>query len=667
MKVKNVLSTAALISAISVHMACAAPAPHVQGSAGAAAVSEEKRGKGIDYMLLVNKTHELPKDYESKVDLVRVKNSFGENFQVERKTYAHFLALQKELREEDGIQIELESAYRSVARQRELTEELRQSEGEDYVKNFVAVPGFSEHHTGLALDITIVEEGQKISDEYLQWETPYQKMHRKLAKHGFILRYPPGKSGLTGYAYESWHCRYVGKEMAEKISALGVTLEEYLLDDGKTAALKAAHITPEYWTKRNPAGEKIRAQKEIAAFQQVLRQRDMMLSDLAHYPQTVAREEILAKMDYAMEDFMEDEPDGLYENSQRHMQAGHTWRNKPLSQQRYDEARQNCARDLLPEKVTSRYALAQSRANLRYLPENDGWYDDPRDAHYDLLQGNVLDPAEPVAVLAESRDKQFVFVDTRNYSGWVERSDLIFLDRGKWLSYAAPRDFLIIAANKKTLEVCGGSQLDFQMGSRLPLLEPKLRKDGTWLVAVPLQVNGQLQEIRLAVPDDDTVHKGYLPFSENNLIRQAFRFYMDLYGWGGLEGGVDCSLLTADVYRSLGLDIPGDANRQRDFVPPRAAFAGFMSREARLQALGQLRPGDMLFSPGHAMMYLGKDDRGEPYIIQAGSSRYFPGEGDEGALKYYTRRVTVDDFYFYKRPDKQLLEAITSASGFPAE
>ncbi|WP_185753719.1 NlpC/P60 family protein [Selenomonas sp. AB3002] len=168
----------------------------------------------------------------------------------------------------------------------------------------------------------------------------------------------------------------------------------------------------------------------------------------------------------------------------------------------------------------------------------------------------------------------------------------------------------------------------------------------------------------MAVPDDETVHKGYLPFSENNLIRQAFRFYMDLYGWGGLEGGVDCSLLTADVYRSLGLDIPGDANRQRDFVPAKVSFAEGMSRKERLQALGQLRPGDMLFSPGHAMMYLGTDDRGEPYIIQAGSSRCFPGEGDEGALKYYTRRVTVDDFYFYKRPDKQLIDAIVSASGF---
>ena len=655
-KAKRVL-TAAVIGAMSVNIFFAMPVTAAQESPMAAV------GSVIDYGLLVNKTHKLPDDYESKVDLVSVKNSFGEDFRVERETYAHFLDLRKDLWD-SGIQIELESAYRSVARQRELTEELRQSEGEDYVKNFVAVPGFSEHHTGLALDITIVENGKKINDEYLQWETPYQKMHRKLAEHGFILRYPPGKADITGYAYESWHCRYVGQELAKKIFALGVTLEEYLLDDAETAALKAARITPEYWTARNPAGEKIRSQKEIEDFQRILRQKDMMLSDLAHYPQAVARKEILAKMDYAMEDFTAEDPEGLYENSQHQMKAGQAWRNKPLSKQRYDEVRQNCAKESVPDRVTPQYALALRRANLRYLPENDGWYDDPRDAHYDLIQGNVLDPAEPVAVLAESRDKKFVFVDTRNYSGWVERSALVFVDRGKWLAYAGPKDFLVITANKKTIDAGNGCRLEFQMGSRLPLIKPARRKDGTWLVVVPLKVNGVLQEAEVSVPDDETVHKGYLPFSENNLIRQAFRFYMDLYGWGGLEGGVDCSLLTADVYRSLGLDIPGDANRQRDFVPARVSFAEGMSRKERLQAVGQLRPGDMLFSPGHAMMYLGTDDRGEPYIIQAGSSRYFPGEGDEGALKYYTRRVTVDDFYFYKRPDKQLIDAIVSASGF---
>ncbi len=154
MNAKRVL-TAAVIGAMSVKIFFAMPAIAAQERPMAAV------GSAIDYGLLVNKTHKLPDDYEAKVDLVSVKNSFGEDFRVERETYAHFLDLRKDLWD-SGIQIELESAYRSVARQRELTEELRQSEGEDYVKNFVTVPGFSEHHTGLVLDITIMENGEKI-------------------------------------------------------------------------------------------------------------------------------------------------------------------------------------------------------------------------------------------------------------------------------------------------------------------------------------------------------------------------------------------------------------------------------------------------------------------------------------------------------------------------
>ena len=145
-----------------------------------AAASAAHKKSRTDYLLLVNKTHKLPDDYEAKLDLVTVKNYFGKEFQVERETYAHFTELQADLLKE-GIRIELESTYRSVARQKELTEELRLSEGEDYVKNYVAVPGYSEHHTGLALDVTIVKNGKTTDDYYGTTETPYQIMHRCIA------------------------------------------------------------------------------------------------------------------------------------------------------------------------------------------------------------------------------------------------------------------------------------------------------------------------------------------------------------------------------------------------------------------------------------------------------------------------------------------------------
>ena len=165
----------------------------------------------------------------------------------------------------------------------------------------------------------------------------------------------------------------------------------------------------------------------------------------------------------------------------------------------------------------------------------------------------------------------------------------------------------------------------------------------------------------MRIPADDTVNKGWLPYSENNLIRQAFRFLGDLYGWGGLEEGVDCALFTADVYRSVGVDFPVDAEEQRLAVPVSLDLEK-MDEKTKFGAITKLHPGDLLFTDGHVMMYLGRDDSGEPYVIHAGSSRWFPGEGEEnGPLKYYTRRVTVDNLRWFKSSEKTCLDLIINA------
>lgn len=604
--------------------------------------------------LLVNKTHKLPDDYESVVALVTVKNCFGKKFQVERETYEHFLELREDLLK-SGIQIELESAYRSVARQRQLTEELRATEGEEYVKSFVAVPGYSEHHTGLAIDATIVVNGSPVADYYGTQETLYQKMHRKLADHGFILRYPPGKSGVTGYDYESWHIRYVGKETAQKIFLQGLTLEEYLAGGEETSAMKSKYGSAEYWTRRNPGGNTIMDESEREAIGEAMRKKSAALADMADYPDTLAGDEIRKKIASAKSSFWYFEPEKVYENG------------LPLSRSRYWQTVDNCAFNTLRERQSVRFALTTTRANLRYLPESVGWYEDSYDTHYDLLQGVAIDPAEPLAVLTESRDKRFCFVEMRNFIGWMDKNAMVFTDREKWMEYAAPENFLVITDHKKKIQVGDNLSLPFRMGSRLPLRRPTPQADGTWLVSVPITINGTFREETVRIPADDTVHKGWLPYSENNLIRQAFRFLGDLYGWGGLEEGVDYSLFTADVYRSMGIDLPTDAAEQMLAMPVSLDLEK-MDEKTKFEAITKLHPGDLLFTDGHVMMYLGRDDDGEPYVIHAGSSRWFPGEGEEGGpLKYYTHRVTVDDLHWFKGAAKTCLELIINVGNVRAD
>ena len=181
------------------------------------------------YLTLVNKENKLPDDWTDKVDLINVRNSNGRQFQVEVVALQHFEALREKLFEQ-GIDIELDSTYRSVQRQEELWEEFKRMYGEEYCKKYVSVPGFSEHHTGLAIDICLIKDGRIIddNDEMISEVETFSKVHEKLADYGFILRYPKGKEDITGYSYEPWHLRYVGQEVAKYIYQKNFTLEEYL-------------------------------------------------------------------------------------------------------------------------------------------------------------------------------------------------------------------------------------------------------------------------------------------------------------------------------------------------------------------------------------------------------------------------------------------------------
>ena len=212
------------------------------GSGESAGSAEEsaKKGSVIDYMVLVNKENPLPEGWEEElaVDMVHVKDSQGWDVAVEKEAYDAYLQLKEALEKED-IHVDLDSAYRSIAEQQKIVDDFTEKYGEAYVKKYVAVPGYSEHHTGLALDLYLQIDGKDIveNEDMVQYPEVWAKIHEKLADYGFILRYLNGKVDITGYGYEPWHIRYVGSpEIAKEITDAGITLEEYLGKVPDTAA-----------------------------------------------------------------------------------------------------------------------------------------------------------------------------------------------------------------------------------------------------------------------------------------------------------------------------------------------------------------------------------------------------------------------------------------------
>ena len=186
--------------------------------------------KRTDYMVLINEANRLPEHFEDTIELLQVENAVGEKYQIERKAYEAFLRLREDLLENDGIQTELISVYRTVEKQEEIFQRYTREHGLEYAKKYAAVPGHSEHHTGFAIDVGILLDG-KLSHaiaDLLSVDHLFLTVQEKLPKYGFILRYPKGKESITGIGYEPWHYRYLdAPEIAKEITDKGLCFEEY--------------------------------------------------------------------------------------------------------------------------------------------------------------------------------------------------------------------------------------------------------------------------------------------------------------------------------------------------------------------------------------------------------------------------------------------------------
>lgn len=400
--------------------------------------------------------------------------------------------------------------------------------------------------------------------------------------------------------------------------------------------------TPAYWVSRHPEGERVLLDEAgVKNVNAALRQHNETLVDLAAMPETITGNEIERRIEavQALGDFDTASVPGLYKNG------------AALTAYSYGFARKNCNLASLPQEEHLRYGIVTERANLRLLPEVAGWFESAGDTHYDTLQATALDPAEPVAILADSYDGKFFFVASRYYDGWLAKSSLGLTDRDTWLGYVQPADFAVVTANKKRIAAPGGRSLLFQMGAKIPV---RSAESGRLQLRLPGAEAGKLREELVTLPADDTLHHGFLPCTENNFIRQGFRFLGDVYGWGGLDDSVDCSAFVADVYRSMGVEIPRDADQQAKSMPDVTDLSG-MSEKERLAALSRCRPGTLLTNNTHVMMYLGEDADGTPIVLQSMSS-WFSFGSDYG--KHYLRKVIASTATFLNASGNPYIDGV---------
>lgn len=159
----------------------------------------------IDGVLIVNKKYSLPSTYNPGLN----------------PTVSAAFNIMKQDAAKLGLTIWNQSNFRSYQYQAQLYNQYVAIDGVEKADTYSARPGYSEHQTGLTIDMNTITDafGQTAEGKWIK-----DNCH----KYGFIVRYPEGKESITGYKYEPWHIRYLGVELATKVYDSGLTLEEYL-------------------------------------------------------------------------------------------------------------------------------------------------------------------------------------------------------------------------------------------------------------------------------------------------------------------------------------------------------------------------------------------------------------------------------------------------------
>ena len=373
-------------------------------------------------------------------------------------------------------------------------------------------------------------------------------------------------------------------------------------------------LSPDYWVQRAPApNEIILSSAQIDAQNARMLQSDPSMYDLHNIGPTLTHQQIESWIGKVA---------------------------KPPSKPLYDDHDQvipastidaivaNAALDKIPVSTSARYGLVIRRVSLRNLPTVLRAFPGKGLQDFESFQESTVFPGDPVVIAYTSQDGQWFFIVSPRYAAWVERSAIAEGSREQVLSYADNARYRVVTGDKVrtvfTPEAPAVSELQLDMGTRIPLasLPPDQPVNGqgpyeSWTLTLPARApDGSLYFQPALLQRTADSSSDYLPLTRANVIRQAFKFLGERYGWGHLYNGRDCSGFVSDVYRSMGVQMPRDTGDQsKSPALQHRLFTASDSHEVRMKAIAEAQVGDLIYIPGHVMMFLGTVN-GQPYVIQ---------------------------------------------------
>jgi len=421
---------------------------------------------------------------------------------------------------------------------------------------------------------------------------------------------------------------------------------------------------PEFWIKKiqNP-GRLLLTPGEIRKLnEENLKREDLFLCRVKDLKEDWMKEEILTLLKEDWEGF------GRTEEI-RYGRYGY-----PLEESFWNELKKNLDQEALKERNRMLFGLIVKRTDIRVFPTEELSMSTHANYEFDRFQHSSISPGSLVGIYHFSKDRLWAYVQTSFIRGWIRTTALaIAKGKNKAVDYEETKERWIITGN--FVKVFGDPSLHqiiflAQMGTTFPILslaytttqqglpEKTGINDQCYIIKIPFrEVDGELTFRKGDIPKDEDIHQGFLPYTQENLARQAFKMLHQPYGWGEMFDARDCSRFIMDIFATFGILMPRNSKFQARIGISLGQVEG-MTIKKKQRVLDRAIPlATTLRLPGHIMLYLGKD-KGKYYAIH--NIWGIQKAGWFGPVTEKIGKVVVSDLSLGKSgPHQSLLHRIT--------
>lgn len=401
--------------------------------------------------------------------------------------------------------------------------------------------------------------------------------------------------------------------------------------------LKEEMLDSAFWIKNgNSSNKVIMTSEEIESYNKQSTEEIDVIADLRNYKESYSKEDLKVLIEN-----LSSKP-----SSDRYDQYGNLITD-------YSKWINNLNLANLQENNNVKYGITVRRTLMKTFPTYDMVFKKGDNHEFDRFMETAVYAIEPLVILSTSADGKWYFAQMYNYLAWIPSEDVaVAQNKEELFKYIDSKDNLVVTGkhaetvyNPLSKET---SEIKLDMGVTVPLATASEVKDeidnqsttGNYVIKLPVRnEDGSLKIKQAIVARNEDVNVGYLPYTQKNILNQAFKFIGERYGWGGMFNGRDCTAFLMDVYRTVGIKLPRNSGEQEaDELGKVYAMPDEMTSKDRENLFNKLTPGTCLYMSGHAMMYVGKY-KGEHYMIHDFSGFYAPDA--QGNQTYYKSRQVM--------------------------